>query len=251
MIKGYRVWRVDPKMLTLWSVTTDSDRKYRKRVGPLWLRLPWPGKRDPWLSGVNTDRSCAACATRETSMEACKECSHGFYAMKRVEDVVMVDSGSYIIGAVGLSGRVVEAEDGYRAEKAIPLEILFASSLPFSAVRVIAERYKMATGRMVRVSPNWFFHGLFFWLLAGAGALVLLPILVTLVSLTFFRPNIAVPMYYSLFAWWPLVGTLSLVIILACLAITGTWRWYALRRDWKSYTKEVDRAYQEASRCYR
>jgi hypothetical protein len=119
------------------------------------LRKAWEGAGETWVVA-----SCPnpAWSTHEVPSE---DCRCGFYSLKELDIAVAIatlflDStirgGSVVLGRILLSGKVIEHEDGYRAERARIAELI-----PFRgterSVMVLADRLGVGMGPAVEPTP--------------------------------------------------------------------------------------------------
>ena len=152
-LRGFRWWRLD-------------------REG--WLVSPWRG-RERWLPGTN--RARCLFRKRITKWRASKkphplgapvrECDCGFYALHEVPptrthparfgwEIGVTSSGSthhgLVFGVAAADGRVLVGTDGWRAETARPLALLWGSDVELDARSALTtHRYAIPTYRDLSV----------------------------------------------------------------------------------------------------
>jgi len=128
-----------------------------------------------------------------------------------------------------LSGRIIEGEKGYRAEKMQIVSIINSYDISFDTVKILADKYAIPiTDRKdVRVFiHNWVNHVIYGgFLFIGIMLLYMMPLMVTTV---FIRPNIAEPVY-----------TTDKYIFIAIIGVPIAIVWYTWQgsmyfiRNWK------------------
>lgn len=82
-----------------------------------------------WPSGVAEAATCRVVSEHRAPVEGC---SCGFYAFRRLEDLIASTKGSRgpgVIGTVELWGKVVVADRGFRAQYAYPRELFVATGM--------------------------------------------------------------------------------------------------------------------------
>jgi hypothetical protein len=150
-IVAYRAWRY-------------SSENGRAQLAPLNGELDSPFM-SPW-DGAASDWVTASCALLESHEVPSENCSCGFYSVKELE--FAVDHASIIhhigfggsgrrvpvvLGRIELSGKVIEHDVGYRAERARIAELI-----PFSgtehAVMVLANRLGVGLTPAVEPRPS-------------------------------------------------------------------------------------------------
>lgn len=218
------MWRVNKKTLELESLTGP----YKFGSG----RLKW-GKKYKWKSGINTDKKCDVCVKESPiSEERCSTCAYGFYSSK--EPIKIQDNDKYIVGRIGIFGRVCEAEKGYRSQKAIPLSIVDAMGVSFNEVEQIAHKYNMHIDEREERIGLGIKVGLF-----GYIGIVLWLWFIVIASIPFYfmRPNLAEPLYKNL----------EDMIVLGIAYAFTTWMTTVMYRMLKDKYK-LDKAWREYAR---
>lgn len=222
------MWGVNKKTLELESLTGP----YKFGSGRLQF-----GKKYKWKPGINIDKKCDAC-TKENliSEERCSKCRCGFYSSK--EQMKIDTHGNYIVGRVGVYGRVCEAEKGYRSQKAIPLSIVDAMGVSFDDVEKIAKKYNMQIDKREERTGLGVKVGLY-----GYGAIVawLWISLSLLARVSFIRPNLAEQLYTDIGSMVLFVGAFLFILWMSNI-------YYSLIRSGKNLSKHW-RKYDEGRKA--
>jgi hypothetical protein len=127
-VLAWRSWSVDWAALRLCSI-------HMMFMGDLW--------RGHWDLGNPTEAVCLFSRCREVPGSGCK-C--GFYAMKDITTLIKAGYGlehweNRVTGVVALSGKVIEHQNGYRAQFAQPVFLASYINPMVPRMRVLSEKF--------------------------------------------------------------------------------------------------------------
>ena len=131
-IKAYKVFSVDVKKLELTSCTGSCKRPRIIGGGRFWF-----GKKYIYSIGENVDIQCG-------------DNDRGFYASKKIEFFGTGNGDKEIMCEVLLYGRVIEHEEGYRAEKIKILSIVDSEGIRFDVIKKLSDKYRITIKDRVR-----------------------------------------------------------------------------------------------------